>query len=244
MSKVIAVFGAGTGLGLSMAREYGRHGYQVALVGRNEGHLAEVQHVLESEGIESAPFVADLDEADGVPALISAIRGRFGRIDVIEYSPLSAEINFIPAKQLDAKALAGMMNLLLLTPVNIVHEVLPEFTERGTGAIFFTFGATALHPTPNYSGIGTLQSAARHYLMSLQAELKDTGIVASSTVITAMISGSGTDKAMKHSLPEDQYRSIVTVDPDDIAATYWNMQEAGASGEAVLPTPLEMPHSR
>jgi NAD(P)-dependent dehydrogenase (short-subunit alcohol dehydrogenase family) len=34
MSKTIAIFGAGTGLGISTARRFGREGYQVALIGR------------------------------------------------------------------------------------------------------------------------------------------------------------------------------------------------------------------
>ena len=34
MSKTIAIFGGGTGLGISTARRCGREGYQVALIGR------------------------------------------------------------------------------------------------------------------------------------------------------------------------------------------------------------------
>ena len=39
MSKTIAVFGAGPGMGRSVARRFGREGFQVALVARNQTRL-------------------------------------------------------------------------------------------------------------------------------------------------------------------------------------------------------------
>lgn len=46
------------------------------------------------------------------------------------------------------------MNLLLLTPVEIAHTVLPEMTARGTGGFIVTGGFTAADPGPFISGIG------------------------------------------------------------------------------------------
>jgi short-subunit dehydrogenase len=39
MSKTIAVFGVGPGMGRSVARRFGREGFQVALVARNQTRL-------------------------------------------------------------------------------------------------------------------------------------------------------------------------------------------------------------
>ena len=39
MSKSIAVFGAGPGLGQAVARRYAREGYAVTLVARRRSHL-------------------------------------------------------------------------------------------------------------------------------------------------------------------------------------------------------------
>ena len=38
-TKTIAVFGAGPGMGRSVARRFGREGFQVALVARNQTRL-------------------------------------------------------------------------------------------------------------------------------------------------------------------------------------------------------------
>ena len=123
MSKVIAVFGAGTGLGVSVARRFGREGFRVALVARRKERLDALVAQLADEGVEAAPFAADLSDPTGVPALVDAIRDRFGRIDVVEYGPIGGDVSFTPAVQLDAATVEGLSRLLLLTPVEVFRAV-------------------------------------------------------------------------------------------------------------------------
>jgi NADP-dependent 3-hydroxy acid dehydrogenase YdfG len=148
MSKVIAVFGAGAGLGVSVARRFGREGFRAALVARRKDRLDALVAQLAGEGIEAAPFTADLTDPAQVPALVDDIRGRFGRIDVVEYGPIGREHSFTPATALDAATLERLSRLFLLTPVEVVRAVLPEMTERGDGAILLTQGLSALQPMP------------------------------------------------------------------------------------------------
>ncbi|MEV4229069.1 SDR family NAD(P)-dependent oxidoreductase, partial [Streptomyces bobili] len=49
---VIAVIGAGPGLGLSIARRFGKEGFQVALVSRTQDKLDALAARLAEEGIE------------------------------------------------------------------------------------------------------------------------------------------------------------------------------------------------
>jgi short-subunit dehydrogenase len=83
MSKTIAVLGAGTGLGVSMARRFGREGFRVALVARRRDRLDALAAQLADEGIESAAFTADLADPVQIPALVGEIRESLGRIDVV-----------------------------------------------------------------------------------------------------------------------------------------------------------------
>ncbi|MEU0928812.1 SDR family NAD(P)-dependent oxidoreductase [Streptomyces malaysiensis] len=92
MAKTIAVFGAGSGMGKAVARRFGQEGYRIALVARRREPLNELVDALAAEGIEAAGFTADLSHTDGIPGLVTEIRKRFGRIDVVNYAPFSPAI--------------------------------------------------------------------------------------------------------------------------------------------------------
>lgn len=234
MSKVIAVFGAGTGLGVSMSRRFGREGFRVALVARRKERLDALVEQLAAEGIEAAGFTADLSQPAEVPALVAAVREHFGRIDVIEYGPIAADQNFTPAAQVDTAVLEGLLPLLLFTPVEVVRAALPEWTERGDGAFLMTTGASAVHPVPHMSGVGPVMAAARNYVHSLNGELAASGIYVGTLSIGAMIARSEMSKlaaAGDFELPE----SVPVVDPDELAELYWDMYTARDRVERLHP---------
>ncbi|MFE6171476.1 SDR family NAD(P)-dependent oxidoreductase [Streptomyces sp. NPDC056464] len=228
MSKVIAVLGAGTGLGVSVARRFGREGFRVALVARRKDRLDSLVARLADEGIEAAAFPADLSDPAGVPALVDAIRDHFGRIDVVEYGPIAGDVAFSPAAELDAAILEAYSRLLLLTPVEVFRAVLPEMTERGDGALLMTTGLTAMRPLPHLSGPGPAMSAARNYLYALNGELADKGVYAGTLTIGAMITGSEAAERVESSAGvEDEVLGagidFPVVHPDELAEHYWDM---------------------
>ncbi|MFI9460856.1 SDR family NAD(P)-dependent oxidoreductase [Streptomyces xiamenensis] len=231
MSQVITVFGAGTGLGASVARRFGREGFRVALVARRRERLDALVDRLATEGIEAAGFTADLSRPAGVPALIADIRDRFGRIDVIEYGPLGTEQSFTPAARVDAAVLERSLPVFLLTPVEVVRAVLDEWTERGDGAFLMTTGSTAVHPVPGLSGLAPVGAAARNYLYSLHAELADRGIYAGTLSVGASIAHSEL-----HEL-HAAAGAVPVVDPDELAGIYWDMYTRRDRVERIHPHP-------
>ncbi|KDA05369.1 short-chain dehydrogenase [Microbacterium sp. CH12i] len=238
-APVIVVFGAGPGLGASIARRFGKEGFRVALVGRRQAPLNELAVALKADSVEAAPFTADLSDPAQVPALIANIRERFGRIDVVEYGPASAgEQGFTPATQLDAAALEKSTRFLLLTPVEIVRAVLPELTERGTGAILVTHGMSAAIAMPFLSGTGPAMSAMRNYIYSLNGELKDTGVYAGTLTIGALIVRE--DAASNETFPDDAEAAgaFPTVHPDVLADLYWDMYTQRDAAERTYPESL------
>jgi short-subunit dehydrogenase len=218
MSQVIAVFGAGPGLGASVARRFGREGYAVALVARRAEPLQQLAGELAGEGIEAEAFTADLADRTAALATVAAIRERFGRIDALYYAPISAEFGFIPARELTPAQLRPFLELLVLTPIEIIQAVLPELVERGGGAILIGHGETAVHPMAELSGVGPAMAAMRNYLHSLNAEVAASGVYVGTIAVTAMIARSAAHGALESGalhLPEGMV--VPLVDPDELA---------------------------
>jgi NADP-dependent 3-hydroxy acid dehydrogenase YdfG len=195
MSKTIAIFGAGPGLGLAVAHRFGREGYNVALVGRRQEVLEALRSELTQDGITAAVFTADLRHTADIPSLITAITARFGHIDVVEYAPITIT-PFIPAENLTPQALQDYLDVYLLTPIAIVQEVLPGMIKRGTGGILIGQGPNAIHAAPLQSGIAPALAAARNYYHSLHGEVADKGIYVGTLVVNALIVGSAGHRIM------------------------------------------------
>ncbi|MEU3985794.1 SDR family NAD(P)-dependent oxidoreductase [Streptomyces sp. NPDC026672] len=226
MSKVVAIFGAGSGLGAALGRRFGKEGFRVALIARRPERLESLVQGLAAEGIEAAAFPADLSDPANARRVVDAVRERFGRIDVVSYQPLPGGTAFIPAAELDAARLAPLVNLFLLTPVEIAHAVLPEMTERGDGAFIVTGGFTAADPQPYISGIGPAMSAVRNFVHSLHGEVAGAGVYAGVSTLAALIKDSESYAAMT---PEQLaavtggVTGLNVLDPDALAETYWQL---------------------
>ena len=81
--QVALVTGGSRGLGLQMALALGEMGGRIAICARREAELAEAAAEFDKRGIESFTTVADLAQPAQVPALVEAVVGRFGQIDVL-----------------------------------------------------------------------------------------------------------------------------------------------------------------
>ncbi|WP_328939167.1 SDR family NAD(P)-dependent oxidoreductase [Streptomyces tauricus] len=236
MTETIAVFGAGSGLGMATARRFGREGYRVALVARRPEPLAELATRLGEEGIEAEPFTADLSDPAAVPALLARITARFGRIDVVEYAPVGSVAEFMqPASQMSAEFLRKHVDLLLNTPVEIVHALAPQMAARGDGGFLFALGASALDAsaTPGMSGAPSVASATRHWVHALHQDLAGRGVYAGLLLVAAVVDGSqGQREAVRLGV---DLSAIPTVSPADLADAHFDLFTARDRVERIAP---------
>jgi len=232
--KTIAIFGAGPGLGASLAARFGREGYRVALVARRAEPLQERVAELAAAGIEAAAFPADLGKLEGIPALVQAIEQRFGAIDVAVYAPVPSMFDFVPAAQVGAANLRVAMDLFLYAPIEVARAALPGQLQRGDGAFVIVGGLSAVAPVPGFAAIGPVMAAARNYALILNAEAKAQGIYAGSVSIGALIARSAGQLALEaQGVKLDA--ALPTMDPDDIAQEIWTLVTQRERAEAILP---------
>lgn len=172
----IAIFGAGPGLGLAVARRFGREGFGVALAARNRGKLDTMVSSLAGEGIQAAGFTADLTERAGVLRAVDAIEARSGPVDVLQYSPDGDGNLRKQASEIDVSVMEPLVETFVMTPVTLVSRVLPGMLERGNGGLLFVTGAAAKYPIPHLASAGMALSGLRSYAHNLHAELAPSGV--------------------------------------------------------------------
>ncbi|SNT27449.1 SDR family NAD(P)-dependent oxidoreductase [Sphingopyxis indica] len=231
--KTIAIFGAGSGLGASLANRFGREGYRIALVARRAGPLEERVAELANAGIEAVAFTADLTDLGAIPALVRAIEERFGAIDVAIHQPLGG-VGFVPAVELDAATFRPLADYFAFSPIELSHAVLPDMLARGDGAIVVVNGLTASVTMPGMSGVGPAMAAARNYIFTLNAEVAQKGVYAGTMSIGAFLDRSAGMRAATAGGHELDPRAPV-IDPDVVAEEIWSLVTKRDRVEAILP---------
>jgi short-subunit dehydrogenase len=237
MSKSIAVFGAGPGLGQAVAHRYARAGYAVALVARRQEPLDLLAKDLTRAGATAHVITADLSDTGATPRLADQIRAKVGHLDALYYAPTPAT-GFVPAANLTPQHARSFMPLIFYTLVALVQEFLPPMLERGDGAILTAQGGSTVQGPPNLSGPGPAQAAQRNYLQSLHAEVVDKGVYVGRLYIGAVIEHSAFHAEMQAAkaagAPVREWGP--TVDPAYLADLLWTMHRTKGQPETVYPS--------
>ncbi len=235
MSKSIAVFGAGPGLGQAVARRYAREGYDVVLVARRREPLERLAKELASGGGTVHVISADLSDTASVPALAEQVRTQTGHLDALYYAP-TPDTGFVAAANLTPQHARNFMPLIFYTMLALVQEFLPHMLEQGDGAILTAQGGSTVQGLPNMSGPSPAQAAQRNYLQALYAEVAEKGVYVGMLYIGAAIKNSAFHAEMeKAEAAGDPVWEMPTVDPNHLADLLWNMHTAKGPAEATYP---------
>ncbi|MEQ8764780.1 MAG: SDR family oxidoreductase [Planctomycetota bacterium] len=109
--RVAFITGGATGLGLEMAKTFGRRGAKLVLASRDEAHLEAGEEELRSEGIETLTIPLDVREARSVRAAVKQAHLHFGSLDILVNN---AAGNFVrPAERLPEKAFANIVDIVV-----------------------------------------------------------------------------------------------------------------------------------
>ena len=237
-SKSIAVFGAGRGLGQTIARRYAREGYAVVLVARRREPLDLLARDLSSAGATAHVITADLSHTDAMPQLAEHIRSKVGNLDAFYYAP-TPDSGFVPAANLTPQHARDWMPLIFYTLVALVQEFLPHMLEQSDGAILTAQGASTVRGLPNMSGPGPAQAAQRNYLQSLHAEVAEKGVYVGMLYIGAAIVNSAFHTEMeKAKAAGEPVWEMRTVESAHLADLLWTMHGMRGQPEATYPEVL------
>ncbi|MCU1642507.1 MAG: family NAD(P)-dependent oxidoreductase [Nocardia sp.] len=225
MSKTIAIFGFGPGLGMGTARVFGREGFQVAVVGRRPDKAEQHVKDLQAEGIEAVAFPADVTDATQMRDTVGAIRADFGEIDVAVHGATGDMADRIPSTlDLDVSGLSVPMALKLHSPILMTRALAPAMIARGDGALLFSSGSSPHVAWPHLANFGVALAAQRGYVQQLAAELNGTGVYAGVLNIGVLIGSSFAEELIdNHPELVPAGIEINRLSNDELGEHYWRM---------------------
>ena len=133
--KVILITGSSTGIGAAAARAFGAHGARVAVHwNASEAPARAVARDVESAGGQAALFKADLSRPGEAARLVEAVRGHYGRIDVLVNNAGSV-FGRKPFGEWSAAEFDAMLQLNVRAVVEACQAVVAVFRSQGGGNI-------------------------------------------------------------------------------------------------------------
>jgi NAD(P)-dependent dehydrogenase (short-subunit alcohol dehydrogenase family) len=133
MSQTVLVTGCSSGMGRAIALAFARRGDHVYATMRAPHRGADLQALIDTEGLDAQILELDVTSDASVRAAIGFISGRRGRVDVAVNNAGIGPFGVIEHTP-DSGWLAAL-DTNLLGPVRVARAVLPGMRERGSGAI-------------------------------------------------------------------------------------------------------------
>ncbi|SEM16582.1 short chain dehydrogenase [Stigmatella aurantiaca] len=198
------VVGAGPGLGLAVARRFGKEGHPVALLGRRLEPLEAQLEALREANVHARAFSADASDPGSLIHGLEHAQTALGKAGILIY-------NAAALRKTGHVLEERFENLVEDFKVNVAgalvatQQVYPVMKQQGHGTILLTGGALAVDPMPLYASLAIGKAGLRNLAFSLAKEMEPQGIHVATVTICGFI------------------QAGTRFDPDRIAEEYWRL---------------------
>lgn len=200
--KNALIIGAGPGLGAALARRFGREGYALTLIARNEQNLTATADDLRGDGLNVDAVTADISDAGAFRSTLKTLAERVTPSVVIYNAAVLVQDSILTS---DAGYLVNALTVDVLGAVTTAQVFTPAMREAGEGTFLVTGGGLSLYPHAQYASLSMGKAALRSVASLLHDKLKDAGVHAAEVTFAGSIEP-GTALA-----------------PELIAETYWQL---------------------
>jgi NADP-dependent 3-hydroxy acid dehydrogenase YdfG len=218
---VIAIIGAGPGLGAAVARRFGREGFSIALISRNQSKLDAMAADLEAGGLTARGYAADVLEPAALEDALARAAAELGPITTLQYSPLPSREYLKPVLDMTPELALEALHFSALGLIHAVRTVLPAMRQAGDGSVILINGGTSVKARADFAGTSLAFPAESAYGEMLHDALEVEGIRVAQLVIPGAI-------------PKLQLVNGI----DDVADRIWGLH-AGAGPFRTMLIPLE-----
>lgn len=163
--KVVAITGAGQGIGRTLAQGFASAGSKVVMVDMNADMLAESKKMLDDMGATTEAVATDVSADDAPKKIVEACMDIGGRVDCLMNN--AGIMSYTDPRTITDEEFDRMITINLKAPVRIMREVLPVMEKQKYGSIINTGSSWSSRASVfNQSGGGLDYCAAKAALQA------------------------------------------------------------------------------
>ena len=176
--RAAIITGASRGIGLALAETLGNEGYGLTISARKPQTLQQTAHQLREKGFEVEYLAANMADEDGIRAVVSLHRERFGRLDVLVNNAgvgIGAAANEHQTKYIDMQLDVNLRAIIVAYRECI--EMLRTAGAQHHNALVVNMASLAgKSPQPWLSVYAATKAAVIAYTQAMNKELNANGI--------------------------------------------------------------------
>jgi NADP-dependent 3-hydroxy acid dehydrogenase YdfG len=215
----VVVAGHGPGISDAVARKFGQEGHPVAIVARSADRIAAAADALVKAGIKAKAFPCDLADGVAVRKMLRDVKASLGPVSVLHWNAYNlgcGDLTSAPTAELET-----LLDLQVVNLVAAVQETLPDL-KAAKGAVLATGGGLSQYDAKvdatavswGVMGLSIAKAALHKTVGLLHEKLRADGVYVGEVIVLGTVKGTTFDKG-----------GGPTLDPAEIAATFWNLFE-------------------
>ncbi|MBE7160291.1 MAG: SDR family oxidoreductase [Williamsia herbipolensis] len=213
---VVAITGAGSGIGEATARRLARAGAAVVVGGRRADRLEAVADGIRSSGGRAAVATVDVTSREEMHAFVAAAVEEFGRLDV-----LVANAGIGPISRIDAQRVDDWDAMIDINVRGVLHGIdaaLPVFREQGRGHFVTIVSTAGIKIVPTMGVYAGTKNAVRTILEAFRQESTD-GVVKTTAISPGFVRTEFASSVTDPGIRAEIERGMTTagLDPDAVA---------------------------
>jgi short-subunit dehydrogenase len=196
--KTVLITGASGGIGLELAKLFGRNLHNLVLVARSAGPMEKVAaEASMSDGVETHVLTEDLADPAAPRRLYAEIQRRHLQIDIlVNNAGFGGGGEFWEQDEFEV---LSMLQVNVTSLTHLTRLFLPDFVKRGSGRIMQVASVAAFQPGP----LMAVYYASKAYVLSfseaLASELADTNVTVTALCPGPTETGFAKRAGMEHS---------------------------------------------
>lgn len=208
--SLITIIGAGPGISMGTALRFGKEGFTVALLARNEQKLKDLTAELQNKHINAFYVTCNSADEQSLKTALDTVTERGGESDVVLYN--AAGVSVADMLEQDWNTIKSALDISIGGAFHLIKLTLPQYLKANKGKLFFTGGGFALSGDPQWTALSIGKAGLRNLLQAAHKKVTKTNVHIAHLVVCGYVNNA-----------DPKYN------PEAIAEQYWKLykQEPG-----------------